>query len=129
MNGKFISTGLVQTYPFRFPMPLKSRLSILTTGAKVGFDVLRYTRAVKSRPGETGEVRQQRIYDFENDRTFADYIGRAQPGPGQLLPAAGHPVRRRPGPAVRRCRHRLLQPDLEHRPGPGPRHHSAAPPP
>ena len=30
---------------------------------------------VKSRPGETGEVRQQRIYDFENDRTCADYIG------------------------------------------------------
>ena len=75
MNGKFITTGPVQTYPFRFPMPLKSRLSILRTGAKVGLDVLRYTRAVKSRPGETGEVRQQRIYDFENDRTFADYIG------------------------------------------------------
>ncbi|MBC3193395.1 FAD-dependent oxidoreductase [Pseudonocardia sp. C8] len=75
MNGKFITTGPVQTYPFRFPMPLSSRLSILKTGAKLGIDVLRYTRAVKSRPGETGEVRQQRIYDFENDRTFADYIG------------------------------------------------------
>jgi protoporphyrinogen/coproporphyrinogen III oxidase len=75
MNGKFISTGPVQTYPFRFPMPMSSRLGILVKGAKVGFDVLRYTRAVRKRPGETGEVRQQRIYDFDNDRTFADYIG------------------------------------------------------
>ncbi|MFC9553536.1 protoporphyrinogen/coproporphyrinogen oxidase [Rhodococcus sp. NPDC056960] len=75
MNGKFITTGPIQTYPFRFPMSMSSRLAILKTGAKVGKDVLRYTRAVASRPGETGEVRQQRIYDFENDRTFADYIG------------------------------------------------------
>jgi protoporphyrinogen/coproporphyrinogen III oxidase len=75
MNGKFIHRGPVQTYPFRIPMRLSSRLSILTTGAKLGVDVLRYTRAVKTRPGETGEVRQQRVYDFENDRTFADYIG------------------------------------------------------
>lgn len=79
IDGKFITTGPVQTYPFRFPMSLKSRLSILTTGARLGLDVLRYTRAVRSRPGETGEVRQQRIYDFENDRTFADYIGRLNP--------------------------------------------------
>lgn len=75
MNGKFISTGPLQTYPFRFPMSMRARMSIMKTGARVGVDVLRYTRAVKSRAGETGEVRQQRIYDFENDRTFADYIG------------------------------------------------------
>jgi protoporphyrinogen/coproporphyrinogen III oxidase len=75
MNGKFISTGPVQLYPFRFPMPLSSRVEILRKGARVGLDVLRYTRAVRSRPGETGEVRQQRVYDFDNDRTFADYIG------------------------------------------------------
>lgn len=76
MNGKFLTTGPVMTYPFRFPMPMRSRLSMLKPGAKVGLDVLRYTRAVAARPGETAEVRQQRIYDFENDRTFADYIGK-----------------------------------------------------
>ncbi|MFC7885142.1 protoporphyrinogen/coproporphyrinogen oxidase [Streptomyces sp. NPDC057376] len=75
MNGKYISTGPVQTYPFRFPMPLSSRISILTKGAKLGKDVLRYTQAVRARAGETGEQRQQRIYDFENDRSFADYLG------------------------------------------------------
>ncbi|WP_077487810.1 protoporphyrinogen/coproporphyrinogen oxidase [Sinomonas mesophila] len=75
MNGKFLTTGPVMTYPFRFPMKASGRLSILKPGIKLSLDVLRYTRAVASRPGETPEVRQQRIYDFENDRTFADYIG------------------------------------------------------
>lgn len=75
MNGKFLTTGPVQSYPFRFPMKPSSRLEILKTGAKLGADVLRYTRAVKARSGETSEVRQQRIYDFENERSFADYIG------------------------------------------------------
>lgn len=75
MNGKFLTTGPVQSYPFRFPMKQSSRVEILRTGARLGADVLRYTRAVKARPGETPEVRQQRIYDFENERTFADYIG------------------------------------------------------
>jgi oxygen-dependent protoporphyrinogen oxidase len=75
MNGKFIATGPIQTYPFRIPMRFSSRLAVLASGTKVGRDVLRYTRAVKTRSGETGEVRQQRIYDFDNDRTFAEYIG------------------------------------------------------
>lgn len=89
MNGKFVTTGPVQTYPFRFPMPLSSRLSILSKGAKLGIDVLRYTRAVKARPGETGAVRQQRIYDFENDRTFADYLGTLnEDAAGFFLPPA-----------------------------------------
>ena len=37
--------------------------------------MLRYARVVRQRPGESGATRQQRIYDFENDRSFADYIG------------------------------------------------------
>ncbi|MCW4466786.1 FAD-dependent oxidoreductase [Glutamicibacter sp. MNS18] len=75
MNGKFLTTGPVMTYPFRFPMSTAGRMSIMMPGSKLALDVLRYTRAVAARPGETPEARQQRIYEFENDRTFADYIG------------------------------------------------------
>jgi protoporphyrinogen/coproporphyrinogen III oxidase len=75
MNGKLLLDGPVQTYPLRVPMPMSSRLALIRAGAKVGVDVLRYARAVRVRAGETSEVRQQRIYDFENDRSFADYIG------------------------------------------------------
>lgn len=77
MNGKFLSTGLIQTYPFRIPMTTKDRVSLLKVGARLGVDVLRYKQAARRRSGETPEVRQQRIFDFEDERTFADYIGEA----------------------------------------------------
>lgn len=75
MNGKLLLKGPVQTYPFRIPMSMSSRLALLQTGARTGLDVLRYAAQVRARPGETGEARQQRIYDFENHRSFADYTG------------------------------------------------------
>ncbi len=84
MNGKLLLRGRVETYPLRVPMPLAARAALVRTGAKVGLDVLRYARAVALRPGETGATRQQRIYDFENDRSFADYVGDL-PGDAEAL--------------------------------------------
>ncbi|MFV9429039.1 flavin monoamine oxidase family protein [Rhodococcus aetherivorans] len=79
MNGRFLSTGLIHTYPFRIPLAWKDRRAILKIGARLGPDVLRYKKAARRRSGETPEVRQQRIFDFEDDRTFADYIGHTTP--------------------------------------------------
>ncbi|WP_231444267.1 flavin monoamine oxidase family protein [Brevibacterium zhoupengii] len=75
MNGKLLMGGPVQSYPFRIPLAMKDRTSMIKAGAKVSADVLRYAKAVRLRPNESAEMRQQRIYDFENDRSFADYIG------------------------------------------------------
>jgi oxygen-dependent protoporphyrinogen oxidase len=75
MNGKMLIGGPVQSYPFRLPVSMKDRASMIRAGAKVSADVLRYANAVRLRPNESSEMRQQRIYDFENDRSFADYIG------------------------------------------------------
>lgn len=75
MNGKFLTSGRVETYPFRIPMSLAARVALVTTGAKVAASVLRYARVVRQRPGEDRAVRQQRIYDFENERTFHDFVG------------------------------------------------------
>jgi oxygen-dependent protoporphyrinogen oxidase len=75
MNGKFIRNGRIESYPFRIPMSMPARAAILTTGIKVAAAVARYANVVRQRPGESGATRQQRIYDFENDRTFAEFIG------------------------------------------------------
>jgi oxygen-dependent protoporphyrinogen oxidase len=75
MNGKLLLKGRIETYPLRVPMPMSSRVALVQTGARVGIDVLRYAHATRRRQGESGESRQQRIYDFENGRSFADYIG------------------------------------------------------
>jgi oxygen-dependent protoporphyrinogen oxidase len=75
MNGKLLLKGRVETYPFRIPMPLPSRLALLTAGVKVRRQVMRYARATRQRPGEAPSSRQQRIYDFENGRSFRDFLG------------------------------------------------------
>lgn len=75
MNGKLLRHGHIATYPFRVPMSLGARAAVATKGVKVAAAVLRYAGVVRHRPGESGETRQQRIYDFENDRSFLDFIG------------------------------------------------------
>lgn len=75
MNGKFLAKGRVETYPFRIPMSLAARAALIKTGIKVGASVIRYAGVVRQRGGEDGAVRQQRIYDFENERSFKDFIG------------------------------------------------------
>ncbi|GAB3254217.1 protoporphyrinogen/coproporphyrinogen oxidase [Arthrobacter pigmenti] len=75
MNGKLLLKGRIETYPFRIPMSMSARMALLRAGAKVGRDVLRYARQTGIRHGEPAEARQQRIYEFENDRSFSDYIG------------------------------------------------------
>ena len=75
MNGKFIRKGHIATYPLRVPMSLSSRIDTLRAGMKVVGGVAKYTGVVRKRAGESGAVRQQRIYDFENDSSFLDYIG------------------------------------------------------
>lgn len=75
MNGKFLRNGHIATYPFRIPMSLGSRIGTMWGGLKVVAGVANYVGVVRKREGETGSERQQRIYDFENERTFQDFIG------------------------------------------------------
>lgn len=75
MNGKLVRKGHIVTYPLRLPMSMSSRAAIVRAGLKVVGEVARYTRVVRRRAGESGAMRQQRIYDFADDRSFADLIG------------------------------------------------------
>ncbi|MGF9662704.1 FAD-dependent oxidoreductase [Arthrobacter crystallopoietes] len=75
MNGKLIRKGHIATYPFRIPMSLSSRIDTLRGGMKVVGGVANYTKVVRKRAGESGAMRQQRIYDFQNDSSFQDFIG------------------------------------------------------
>ncbi|MFE7275504.1 NAD(P)/FAD-dependent oxidoreductase [Streptomyces sp. NPDC057623] len=75
MNGKLLLKGRVETYPFRIPMPMRSRVGMVKAGARVALHVARYARIVQRRAGESAAQHQQRIYDFMNDRSFKDFIG------------------------------------------------------
>jgi oxygen-dependent protoporphyrinogen oxidase len=75
MNGKLLLSGRVESYPFRIPMSRSSRIAMLKAGARVSLAVAKYARIVQRRPGEDEAMRQQRVYDFMNDRSFADFVG------------------------------------------------------
>ena len=74
-NGNLLLKGRLETYPFRIPMPTSSRIGVVKTSAKVALAVAQYAKIVGLRPGEDEASRQQRVYNFMNDRSFADYVG------------------------------------------------------
>jgi protoporphyrinogen/coproporphyrinogen III oxidase len=79
MNGRLITDGRVNTYPFRIPMPWKARLAAIRAGAKVRAAVWRYGRAAAPRPGDQPGDLQQRVYDFLGEESFADFVGPLPP--------------------------------------------------
>ena len=58
--------GRVETYPFRLPLSLRDRLAFVRAGLKVQRAVARYHRA-------------ERRHDFEDDRTFGEFLGPLSP--------------------------------------------------
>ncbi len=85
MNGKLLLTGPMPTYPFRIPMSTSSRIALVRAGIKVSRQVLRYASIVRRPPGEDPARRQQRIYDFENGRSFQDFVGDLPEDAGALF--------------------------------------------
>ena len=74
-KGKTLNGGNVNLYPFKLPISWATRWEIAKTGLKVMRAVKEYGKVNKPRPGEDYRVRQQRIYDFMSDQTFADFTG------------------------------------------------------
>ena len=75
MSGKLITSGPVASYPFRIPMPTRDRVAIMRAGAKVGLGAVRYNAMMRQYAGQSPLLVQQRVYDFEDVRTFADLTG------------------------------------------------------
>lgn len=80
MNGKTLRRGHLATYPLRLPIPMKARVDTYQVGIRLAYHLLgKYLNVVRVRPNESAEKRQQRIYDFENNRSFADFLGDVHP--------------------------------------------------
>lgn len=80
MNGKTLQRGHLATYPLRLPMPFKARFDTYQVGVRLAYHLIgKYINVVRVRPGESAEKRQQRVYDFENTRTFQDFLGDVHP--------------------------------------------------
>ncbi len=75
MGERIVATGAVETYPLRLPLPLRSKLALVRAGIRLRLAVRRYGAIARPRPGENLATRQQRLLDFMDDRSFADFLG------------------------------------------------------
>ncbi len=75
LGDRVVAGGMVETYPLRLPLSLRSRVALARAGARVRLAVRRYAAVAAERPGEDAATRQQRILDFDDDHSFTDFIG------------------------------------------------------
>jgi oxygen-dependent protoporphyrinogen oxidase len=66
LNGKIVASGPVEAFPLRLPLSPASRLALLRSGLKLRLAVRRYAAIADS---------QERMLEFMDDRSFADFIG------------------------------------------------------
>jgi oxygen-dependent protoporphyrinogen oxidase len=77
VGSTVLHRGRVETYPFRLPLSARDRLAFLTAGAKIQRAVARYRRLT-------------RRYDFEDHRTFAEFLGPLPPAIQEIFACATH---------------------------------------
>ena len=122
MNGKLLLKGRIESYPFRVPMSWSSRMEIMKTGAKVSLAVARYAKIVGLRRGEDEATRQQRVYNFMNDRSVRRLHRRPARGCGGPVQTHRDAFVRGSRRDLGRSRRRLFQPRVEYRSRSEPEH-------
>jgi len=78
-EGRLISGGLIELYPFRLPFSAHARLQFVRVGLRLRRLVGRYADAARPIAGEAPAVLQQRMLDFMDDQSFSDCIGPLAP--------------------------------------------------
>lgn len=75
LRGRVVSSGPVESFPFRLPLSLRSRAALVRVGVKLRLAVRRYAAAAAEWEGESAAQRQQRLLEFLDDRSFAEFAG------------------------------------------------------
>jgi oxygen-dependent protoporphyrinogen oxidase len=75
LNGKLLTSGGVETFPFRLPMSMGARINLVKTGLKLRYAVIQYGKVARPIPGEDPAARQLRIMQFKDDQSFIDWAG------------------------------------------------------
>ena len=77
VGSTLLDRGRVETYPFRLPLSVRDRIAFARAGLKVQRAVARYHRL-------------ERRYDFEDDRTFGEFLGPLPPAVHEIFSCAAH---------------------------------------
>ena len=72
-----LDRGRVETYPFRLPLSVRDRVAFIKAGLRVQRAVARYHRL-------------DRRHDFDDDRTFGEFLGPLPPAVHEIFSCAAH---------------------------------------
>jgi oxygen-dependent protoporphyrinogen oxidase len=87
-RGRMLTSGRTWTYPLRLPMSPPARASLARAGLAIRRGVHTYTRLGQPRPGEAAADVTRRLLSFEDERSFADHLGRLHPDADAIMRAA-----------------------------------------
>jgi oxygen-dependent protoporphyrinogen oxidase len=77
VGSTVLTSGRVETYPLRLPLSVRDRVAFARAGVKMQRAVARYHRL-------------ERHYDYEDDRTFAEFLGPLPPAVREIFSCAAH---------------------------------------
>ena len=77
VGSTVLARGRVETYPFRLPLSLRDRVAFVRAGLKIQRAVARYHRLGHR-------------HDFEDDRTFREFLGPLPPAVERIFSCAAH---------------------------------------
>jgi protoporphyrinogen/coproporphyrinogen III oxidase len=77
VGSTLLDHGRVETYPFRLPLSVRDRIAFAKAGLKVQRAIARYQRL-------------ERRYEFEDHRTFAEFLGPLPPAVHEIFSCAAH---------------------------------------
>jgi oxygen-dependent protoporphyrinogen oxidase len=77
VGSTLLNRGRVETYPFRLPLSIRDRIAFVKAGVKIQRAVADYHRL-------------ERRYDFEDDRTFEEFLGPLPPAVREIFACAAH---------------------------------------
>lgn len=73
---------MIESYPLRMPLPLHDRVAFARAGLKLQRAVRAYHEVANAQHVSAAKLRA-RVLAFEDDRTFAEFLGDLPPGPSR----------------------------------------------
>jgi protoporphyrinogen/coproporphyrinogen III oxidase len=90
VGDRKLTSGPVESYPLRLPLPLRDRVAFALNGLKVQRAVAHYHRLARPRPTDTPADTRARVLAHGDDRTFADFLGPLPAGARSIFACAAH---------------------------------------
>ena len=85
-----LTRGPVETYPLRLPLPVRDRVAFARAGLRMQRAVASYRRAATPRARETPAAVRARVLGFEDERSFADFLGPLPESVESIFSCAAH---------------------------------------